>query len=157
MLLQEENETKLSFLGPARVIPPVPIFVNITGSGSTIIKASAFHLRDPSLLRAHDTHVKRSNSILYRKSWVSSGTPVPSGSHRECWQDGLGIAPNWSSHASCAAWSDISHNVAAMRGALRKPSTRSGWAPSFAIQLSSQLQVRMIITPLACIAGGRLG
>ena len=42
--------------------------------------------------------------------------------------------------------SNTSHKVAA-RGVLRKPSTRSGWAASFVIQLRSQLQVRMISTP----------
>jgi hypothetical protein len=39
----------------------------------------------------------------------------------------------------------MNHKVAA-RGALRKPSTGSGWAASFVIQLRSQLQVRMIST-----------
>ena len=40
----------------------------------------------------------------------------------------------------------MSHKVAA-RGALRMPSTRSRWAASFAIQLSSQLQWRMLSSP----------
>ena len=40
---------------------------------------------------------------------------------------------------------DMSHKVTA-RDALRKPSTRSGWAVSFVIQFNSQLQVRMIST-----------
>jgi hypothetical protein len=75
----------------------------------------------------------------------SPGTLVSS--RRECWQGGLGLSPyNWPFHRSCTPWSDMSHKVAAM-GALRKPSTRSGWAASFVIQLSSQRQVRMISKP----------
>ena len=35
-------------------------------------------------------------------------------------------------------WSDMSHKATA-RGALSKPSTGSGWAASFVVQLSSQL------------------
>jgi hypothetical protein len=48
----------------------------------------------------------------------------------------LGLAPNWPFHRSCASWSNMSHNVA-VRSTLRKPSTRSGWLASFAIQLNS--------------------
>jgi hypothetical protein len=59
---------------------------------------------------------------------------------------GWDYPPNWPFHRSCAPWSDMSHKVTA-RGALRKPSTWSGWAASFAIQLSAQLQVRMILPP----------
>ena len=59
---------------------------------------------------------------------------------------GWDYPPNWPFHRSCAPWSDMSHKVAA-RGALRKPSTRSGWAASLVIQFSSQLQVWMISTP----------
>ena len=62
---------------------------------------------------------------------------------------GWGKPPHWPFHRGCAPWSDTSHKVAA-RGAIRKLSTRSGWAASFVIQLSSQLQVsqvRVISTP----------
>jgi hypothetical protein len=47
-------------------------------------------------------------------------------SHRECGQGGLRWAPYRRFHRSCTSWSDKSHRVAA-KGALRKPSTRSGW------------------------------
>ena len=90
-----------------------------------------------SILTSDKWHLTRSNES-------HGGTPVSS--HRECWQSELGLAPNWPLHRSCAPWSDLSHKVAA-RDALRKHSTGSGWAAFFAIQLSSQLQVRMISTP----------
>ena len=70
----------------------------------------------------------------------SPGTLVSS--HRKCWQGGLVLAPNWSFHRSCAPWSDMSHKVA-VRGVLKKPSTESGWAASFGIQLSSEMQARI--------------
>jgi hypothetical protein len=56
---------------------------------------------------------------------------------------GWDYPPTWPFHHSYAPWSDMSHKVAA-RGALRKPSTRSGWATSLVILLISQLQVKMI-------------
>jgi hypothetical protein len=59
---------------------------------------------------------------------------------------GWDYPPNWPLHRSCAPRPDMSYKVAAI-GALRKSSTRSGWAASFVIQLSSRLQVRMISTP----------
>ena len=59
---------------------------------------------------------------------------------------GWDYPPNWHFHRGCAPWPDMSHKVAAI-GALTKPSTRSCWAASLVIQLSSQLQVRMISTP----------
>jgi hypothetical protein len=77
------------------------------------------------------SHLKRGAPFPH-----SGYTPVSS--HRESWQGGLGLAPNWPFHRSCPPWSDMSHKVAA-RGALRKPSTRSGWAVCFAIHPSSQL------------------
>ena len=92
---------------------------------------------------AHDNHVKRVSQCSAESRGSSSSAPVSS--HKECWQGGLGLAPNSPFHRSCAPWSDMSHKVAA-RGALRKSSTRSGWAASVVIQLSSQLQVRMIST-----------
>jgi hypothetical protein len=102
------------------------------------------------LLLAYDIHVKR--VYLYDalpKVVGFFGYPVFS--RKECWQCGLGLAPNWPLRRSCASWSNMSHNVT-LRGALRKPSTRSGWLASFAIQLSSQLQVRMIsILPLTVL------
>jgi hypothetical protein len=85
---------------------------------------------------------KEPKSTLCRKSWVFSGYSgfLPQGMLTG-W---VGInPPNWPFHRSCAQWSDMSHKVAA-RGALRKPLTRSGWAASFAIQLSSQLPVRIL-------------
>jgi hypothetical protein len=95
-------------------------------------------------LRTLDTYVKRVSQRSTETRGFSPCTPVSS--HRECWQGGLGLTPNGPAfHRSCAPWSDMSHKVAT-KGALRKPSTRSGWAASFAIQFSSQLQVRMIST-----------
>jgi hypothetical protein len=86
------------------------------------------------------TYVK-SQPTLYRKSWVLRFPPTGN-VDRVGWD----YPPNWPFQRSCAPWSDMSHKVAAI-GALRRPSTRSGWAASFIIQLSSQLQVRMISTP----------
>jgi hypothetical protein len=86
-----------------------------------------------SILDADSWHVcKKSQSTFYWKSWVFS--------------EHSSFLPQGIFHRSCAPWSDMSHKVAA-RGALRKPSTGSGWATSIAIQLSSQLQVKMIRTP----------
>jgi hypothetical protein len=90
------------------------------------------------------TRVKRVRQRSAESRGFSPGTPVSS--HRECWLGGLGLAPNWPFHRSCAPWSDMSHKVAA-RGALCKPSIRSGWAAAFVIQPSSQLQIWMISTP----------
>jgi hypothetical protein len=93
-----------------------------------------------------------SQSTLCRKSWVSSGYSsfLPQGM-LTAW---VGInwpsRPNWPSQRSCAPWSDMSHKVAA-RGAFRKPSTQSGWASSFVIELKSQLQVRMITPPTSLL------
>jgi hypothetical protein len=87
------------------------------------------------------THVKRVSQRSAESRGFSPGAPVSS--HRECWQDGLGLAPNWSFHRCCAPWSDMSHKVAAI-GALRKPSTRSRRAASFVILLRSQLLRLMV-------------
>jgi hypothetical protein len=95
-------------------------------------------------LRTHDSYVKRVSQHSTESRGFSRGTPVCS--HRECWQSGLGLAPNWPFPRSCAPCSDMSHKVAA-RGAFRKPSTRSRRAASFVIQLSSEMQVRIISTP----------
>jgi hypothetical protein len=113
-----------------------------------IVTTNTFLLWDrgfDSRFGTQDMHVKRVSQSSTESRVFSPGTPVSS--HRECWQGGLGLAPNWPFHRSCAPWSDMSHKVA-VRGALRKPSTRPGWAASCAIQFSSQLQVRMISTSL---------
>jgi hypothetical protein len=76
-------------------------------------------------LRTRDTwhYVKRVSQRSPERRGFSPGTPVSS--NRECWQGGLGLAPNWPFHLTCAPWSDMSRMVAA-RGALRKPSTCTG-------------------------------
>ncbi len=56
----------------------------------------------------------------------------------------VAISPTWPFHCSCALWSDMSRKVA-VRGALRKPSTRS----SCATQCSFQPQARTMISILA--------
>jgi hypothetical protein len=94
-------------------------------------------------LRNHALHLcEKSQSTLYRNSCVLSG-----------------FLPQW----VLTGWVGIilltdSSTVAVLRDqtwivrwlpcidTLRKPSTRSGWAASFVIQLSSQL-IRMISTP----------
>jgi hypothetical protein len=95
-------------------------------------------------LRTHAWHLcEKSQSMLYRKSWVFSGYSgvLPQGMLTG-WVEIIPLTDP-SRDRSCAPWSDMSHKVAA-RGAFRKPSTRSGWAASLVIQLSSRLQVRMI-------------
>jgi hypothetical protein len=71
------------------------------------------------------------------------GTPVFS--HRECWQNRLGFSLK--NNPSIVA---VLHDGESIGGCymhpLRKPCTLSHWAVSFAIQLSSQLQVRIIST-----------
>jgi hypothetical protein len=93
-----------------------------------------------SILTSSQWHLCEKSQRSTECRGISPGARVSS--HRKCWQGGMGLAP-WSFHHSCAPWSDMSHKVAA-RGALRKSSTRSDWAASFAIQLNSQLQVRLI-------------
>jgi hypothetical protein len=97
--------------------------------------------------RTNDTYAKRVDTLP-----KVEGTPVSSHCTRDVDRVGWDYPLNWPFHRSCSPWSDMSHKVAA-RGALRKLSTRSGWAASLVIQLRSQLQVRMISTPLACVAG----
>jgi hypothetical protein len=103
--------------------------------GVTILRANTFTSEIVGSILGTDS-CEKSPSTLCWKSWVFSGCSgfLPQGKLTG-W---VGISPpNWPFHRSCVPWSDMSHKVAT-RGALRKPSTRSGWAASFVIELSSQ-------------------
>jgi hypothetical protein len=54
-----------------------------------------------------------------------------------CWQGGLGLAPDWPFHCSCALWSDMSHKP-------RKPSTGTAKdAAQLTVALSCKFFVRL--------------
>jgi hypothetical protein len=85
---------------------------------------------------------EKSRSMLHRRSWVFSWESSFAG-YSGFLPQGMLTTPF---HRSCAPWSDMSPDVAA-RGAFRKSSSRSGWAASFAIQFTFQLQIMMFSTP----------
>jgi hypothetical protein len=64
-----------------------------------IVRASIFHLHDhvfdSDCGTFHDTYREKSQSSLYRKSFIFPNSLVSS--HRECWQDGLGLTQTVSS------------------------------------------------------------
>ena len=107
---------------------------------------SAFHLWlwdcafDPHIGLMTVMHVK-SLSTLYQKSAGGVFSGYSSFLPQGMLTGWVGISPL--TDPSIVIGSDMSHKVAASTICCqRRPSTGSGWAASFAIQLSSQLQVK---------------
>ena len=90
---------------------------NICLSDNLIIISPQSHVRRELSVWVYQTQLEPKGELS--KGGFSPGTRVSS--HRECWQGGLRLTPNWPFHRSYAPWSDMKHNVA-VRGALRKPS-----------------------------------